>query len=159
PKAKVWTGGKAVALPEFREPQLATLVDTVPDGDNWVFELKYDGYRCIAAIAGPEVRLFTRNGNDWTERFRRMVKPRSRLTQGSLLLDGEICAMKDGRTDFSTLKDALSTGDDLVFFVFDLLEQDGESLEKLPLVERKARLQQVLAAADLDGEVHYAEHV
>jgi len=158
PKAKVWTGGKALALPEFREPQLATLVEDIPQGDGWLFEVKYDGYRAIAAIAGPKVRLYTRNANDWTTQFKHLVEPLSKLTKGSLLLDGEICAIKDGRTDFSTLKDALSNGGDLVYFVFDLLEQDGENLEKLPLVERKARLEKLLKKAK-DPSIIYSDHV
>lgn len=158
PAAKVWTGGKSLALPEFRAPQLATLVEDIPEGDDWLFEVKYDGYRAIAAIAGPEVRLYTRNANDWTEQFGRLVEPLSKLTKGSVLLDGEICAIKDGRTDFSTLKDALSSGGDLVYFVFDLLEQDGENLEKLPLEERKARLEKLLKKAK-SPTLLYSDHV
>ena len=159
PAARVWTGGQAVALPDFREPQLATLVDAVPAGDDWLFEMKYDGYRCVAAVAGPEVRLFTRNGNDWTRQFHDLVEPLSRLTKGSALLDGEICAFKDGRSDFSTLKDALSSGGPLVYFAFDLLEQDGESLEKLPLLERKQRLQKLLGKTRDNAAIRYSEHV
>ncbi len=158
PKSKVWTGGKALALPEFRSPQLATLVEEIPEGDDWLFEVKYDGYHAIAAIAGPEVRLYTRNANDWTKQFHNLVEPLAKLTKGSLLLDGEICAIKDGRTDFSTLKDALSDGGDLVYFVFDLLEQDGENLEKLPLVERKTRLETLLKKAK-DPALIYSDHV
>ncbi len=159
PKAKVWTGGKALVLPDFREPQLATLVDAVPTGKGWLFETKYDGYRALAAIAGAEVRVFTRNGHDWTEQFHRLVAPLAGLTKGTALLDGEICALKDGRTDFSTLKDALSTGGDLTYFVFDLLEQDGDNLEALPLVERKARLQKLLGKPGKNPVIHYSEHV
>ncbi len=159
PNAKVWTGGKAVALPDFREPQLATLVEEIPAGDDWLFEMKYDGYRCVASVAGPEVRLFTRNGNDWTTQFGRLVEPLSKLTKGSVLLDGEICSFKDGRTDFSTLKDALSSGGPLVYFVFDILEQDGESLEKLPLLERKERLRKLIGRTKQGAEIQYSEHV
>lgn len=159
PAAKVWSGGKAVALPDFRPPQLATLVDDVPAGRQWLFEMKYDGYRCLAAIAGGEVRLFTRNGNDWTRQFGRLVEPLAGLTKGSALIDGEVCAFKDGRTDFSTLKDALSTGGPLVFFAFDLLEQDGESLERLPLTERKQKLRKLLGKTSTKAAVQYSEHV
>ena len=158
-KSQVWTGGKAVALPGFRTPQLATLVDEIPQGRDWLFEMKYDGYRALAAVAGPEVRLYTRNANDWTRQFGRLVEPLSRLTKGSALLDGEICAFKDGRTDFSTLKDALSTGGDLVYFVFDLLEQDGEDLTKLPLIERKTRLRKLLGKPNPKSAIQYSEHV
>ncbi|WP_423066582.1 DNA ligase D [Devosia sp. CN2-171] len=159
PKAQVWTKSGAVALPDFREPQLATLVEKVPAGDEWLFETKFDGYRCIAAVAGPEVRLYTRNGNDWTEQFGNLVEPLSKLTNGSALLDGEICAFKDGRTDFSTLKDALSSGGALTFFAFDLLEQDGENLEKLPLTERKARLEKLLGKPKKTSPIQYSDHV
>jgi bifunctional non-homologous end joining protein LigD len=159
PTSKVWTNGKAVALPDFRPPQLATLVDEIPAGDQWLFEMKYDGYRCLAAIAGEEVRLYTRNGNDWTTQFGRLVEPLSKLTRGSALIDGEICSFKDGRTDFSTLKDALGSGGPLVFFAFDLLELDGEVLEKLPLVERKAKLKKLLGKITETSEVQYSEHV
>jgi bifunctional non-homologous end joining protein LigD len=157
--AQVWSRGKAVALPQFRPPQLATLVDEVPAGRQWLFEMKFDGYRCLAAIAGPQVRLYTRNGNDWTPQFHRLVAPLSRLTEGSALIDGEICAFRDGRTDFSTLKDALSDGGPLVYFAFDLLELDGQSLEKLPLVERKQKLRALLGQIQGDAEVQYSEHV
>ncbi len=159
PGKQVWTGGKSVALPEFREPQLATLVDEVPAGREWLFEMKFDGYRALAAIAGSEVRIFTRNGNDWTRQFGRLVEPLSKLTKGSAVIDGEICSFKDGRTDFSTLKDALGSGGPLVYFAFDLLELDGENLEHLPLTERKAKLKALLGEIEAEAEVQYSEHV
>jgi len=136
---------RALALPAFRPPQLATLVDEVPAGRNWQFELKYDGYRCLAAIAGDEVRLYTRNGKDWTDTFGNLVPALQTITRGTLLLDGEICAMKGGRTDFSALKDALGDGGPLTYFIFDLLEQDGEDLAVLTQVERSQRLDDMLA--------------
>lgn len=131
-------------LPAFVPPQLATLVDRVPPGNDWLFEMKYDGYRCIAAISGGTVKLYTRNGLDWTEKFGALVEPFSALTEGSALIDGEICAFKDGRTDFSALKDALSNGGALTFFAFDLLEKDGVSLRNKPLRERKAALEELI---------------
>ena len=156
---EVWHSDATAALPTFREPQLATLTDEIPTGSDWLFEMKYDGYRCLAAVAGDEVKLYTRNGNDWTEQFGAMVAPLSKLTKGSVLLDGEICAFKDGRTDFSTLKDALSNGGQLVYFVFDMLEQDGENLEKLPTVARKERLEKLLGKRRTDDFIQYSEHV
>ena len=134
-------GKGEVHLPDFVAPQLATLVDAAPSGRDWRFELKYDGYRAIAAIAGETVRIYTRNGHDWTDKFAHLVPSLSRLTGGSALLDGEICAFNaEGKTDFSTLKDHLSTGKPLVYFVFDLLERDGESLRDRPLRERQDAL-------------------
>ena len=159
PRRQVWTGGKSVALPEFRAPQFATLVDDVPAGRDWLFETKFDGYRALAAIAGSEVRIFTRNGNDWTRQFGRLVEPLAKLTKGSALIDGEICSFKDGRTDFSTLKDALGSGGPLVYFAFDLLELDGENLERLPLTERKAKLKKLLGKIGDDADVQFSEHV
>jgi bifunctional non-homologous end joining protein LigD len=157
--AQVWTGGKAVALPAFRPPELATLVDRVPGGDGWLFETKYDGYRCLAAIAGPEVRLFTRNGNDWTEQFGAIVPPLKQFTKGSALIDGELCAFKDGRTDFSALKDALSNRGALVYFAFDLLEQDGEDLTGLPLIDRKERLRKLIGKTDQTSAIQFSNHI
>jgi len=159
-KSEVWTHGKAVALPEFEPPQLATLVDAIPQGSGWVFEMKYDGYRCLAAIAGEDVRLFTRNGNDWTTQFSVLREPLSRLTGGSALIDGEICAFDaKGRTDFSTLKAALSSGGALVYFVFDLLEIDGEDLRDKPLVERKARLEKLIGKVEASSPIQFSQHV
>tara|TARA_R110002020_G_scaffold14225_5_gene50380 strand:+ start:285 stop:2915 length:2631 start_codon:yes stop_codon:yes gene_type:complete len=151
---------KKLALPDFRPPQLATLVNDVPTGTDWVFEMKYDGYRCQAAIAGDQVRLYTRTGKDWTEQFAAIVPPLSRITKGSALIDGELCAFDaKGRTDFSTLKDHLSNGGPLTFFAFDLLELDGKDLTKLKLTERKARLEKLLGKIDGSSLVQFSAHV
>jgi bifunctional non-homologous end joining protein LigD len=155
----VWSMGKAQALPAFSPPQLATLVDHVPTGRDWLFEMKYDGYRAITAIAGDQVRIYTRAGNDWTDTFADLVPALCRLTAGTLLLDGEICAIKNGRSDFSTLKDHLSKRGPLAYFVFDILEKDGERLERRPNKERKAILRATLADASTEGPIHYSDHV
>ncbi|SDH14884.1 DNA ligase D [Pelagibacterium luteolum] len=148
-KPKRLTKSTAKALPKFVEPQLATLVDDVPVGKDWLFEMKYDGYRCIAAISGDTVKLYTRHGHDWTEKFASLVAPLSKVTKGSALIDGEICAFNaDGKTDFSTLKAALSDGGPLVFFAFDLLERDGKSLRNLPLVDRKKALEELIGTRE-----------
>nr|WP_295887819.1 DNA ligase D [uncultured Devosia sp.] len=152
--------GKASRLPAFRAPQLATLVTAVPEGSDWVFEMKYDGYRCMAAISGDQVRLFTRTGKDWTTQFQAIVPPLTRITKGTALIDGELCAFDDkGRTDFSTLKDHLSNGGPLIFFAFDLLEEDGENLTGLPLVDRKQRLEKLLGKIESSSLVQFSAHV
>jgi bifunctional non-homologous end joining protein LigD len=156
---KVWTRKGEQTLPDFRPPQLATLVTEIPEGDDWLFEMKYDGYRALAAIAGDQVRLYTRNANDWTRQFAPLVEPLSRLTKGAVLLDGEVVAFKDGRTDFSTLKDALSSGAELSYFVFDLLEQDGEDLHRLPLAERKTRLAKLIGKRSPSDPIQFSEHI
>ncbi|GHA26905.1 ATP-dependent DNA ligase [Devosia pacifica] len=161
PKAKSGSRGKtAGALPEYQSPQLATLVDDVPDGDGWAFEMKYDGYRCLAAISGGQVALYTRNGKDWTDTFKRLVEPLSHLTEGTALIDGEICAFDNkGRTDFATLRNNLSNGGDLVLFAFDLLHLDGEDLTEKPLEDRKDRLKELLGTIDRNAPLQYSEHV
>ena len=152
--------GKGVSMPNFRPPQLATLVSDVPDGPDWLFEMKYDGYRCLAAISGEQVRLYTRTGQDWTDKFKAIVPPLTRITAGTALLDGELCAFDGrGRTDFSTLKDHLSNGGSLTYFAFDLVEQDGENLASLPLIERKARLEKLLGKIDASSLVQFSPHV
>lgn len=152
--------GKVADLPAFRPPQLATLATNIPDGSDWVFEMKYDGYRCQAAIAGDQVRLYTRTGKDWTEQFAAIVPPLSRITSGTALIDGELCAFDSkGRTDFSTLKDNLSSGGPLVFFAFDLLELNGTDLAAKPLTERKARLEKLLGKVASTSLVQYSAHV
>ncbi len=150
-------GGK---VPGFRPVQLATLVDSVPTGEGWLFEMKYDGYRCLAAVNGESVRLYTRNGLDWTEQFGALVKPFQKLKLKSALIDGEICAFDEkGRTDFSTLKSVLSDGGRLEFFAFDLLQSHGEDLTGLPLIERKARLEKLLAGPGREEPIQYSSHV
>ncbi len=151
---------KKLPLPKFSPPQLATLVKTVPAGDDWIFEDKYDGYRCIAAISGDRVKLYTRKGLDWTARFKHLVEPLSQLTKGSALIDGELCAFgEDGITDFSTLTHHLTNGGALVYFAFDLLEQDGKSLRKLPLKERKKLLENLLGKRRRTSPVQFSPHI
>ncbi len=146
--------------PAFRPLQLATLVDSVPAGDGWLFEMKYDGYRCLAAVDGDHVRLYTRNGLDWTSQFGALVEPLQNLKLGSALIDGEICAFDaKGRTDFTTLKTVLSDGGRLEFFAFDLLELNGRDLTKKPLTERKAALEKLLGKSVRKDPVQYSSHV
>ncbi len=147
-------------LPEFRAPQLATLAETVPSGADWLFEMKHDGYRCIASLSGEDVKLYTRNGHDWTDRFAELVEPFSRITKSTALIDGEVCALlPEGRSDFSTLTNALKSGAPLVFYAFDLLEFDGEDLTGLPQHERKDRLETLLVDLADDAPIRYSSHV
>ena len=156
---RVWTKQGEQKLPDFRPVQLATLVEDIPEGDDWLFEMKFDGYRALAAVAGDQVRIYTRNANDWTTQFGSLVKPLSKLTKGSALIDGEIVAFKHGKTDFSTLKDALSNGAPLTLFAFDLLEENGEDLHRLPLVERKERLRKLIGKRSESDAIHFSDHI
>ena len=158
PKAK----GKP---PEFRPLQLATLVDAVPAGNGWFHEIKYDGYRAEIAAAGSEVRVYTRNGLDWTDKFVPLVKHVAALDLPPCLIDGEIVAYgTDGNPDFSSLQAVLKRGHgaqdegtELLFFAFDLLEEGGKSLAKLGNLERKERLEALLRGASTPIAV--ADHV
>ncbi|WP_417582199.1 DNA ligase D [Pelagibacterium sp.] len=153
-------GKRAKALPKFTAPQLATLADGPPSGDDWFFEMKYDGYRCIAAISGENVKLYTRNGHDWTDKFSSLVAPMSQLTKSSAVIDGEICAFDaNGKTSFSTLKRHLSEGGPLVFFAFDLLEVDGKSICNKSLSERKAALENILGRRSRYDPVQFSPDI
>lgn len=146
--------------PNFRLPQLATLLGNVPSGDSWLYEMKYDGYRAIAAVAGNQVRIFTPNGHAWTAQFGYLVPALRELTKGTALLDGEVCASDEhGRSNFSILKSSLDSKMPIVFFAFDLLEQDGEDVAALPQLERKERLQGLLSGLPDQSPIIYSQHV
>ena len=150
--------GTALAPPAFREPQLATLVDTPPTGNDWLHETKYDGYRALLAVAGGACIAYTRSGLDWTAKFAPVAAAAAQLNCRSALIDGEIVALDaDGRPSFAMLQAALKDGGALLCFAFDLLELDGDDLASLPLTERKARLASLLEGAP--PVLHYAEHV
>jgi bifunctional non-homologous end joining protein LigD len=150
----------AVKLPPFVEPQLATLIDAPPSGGDWVHEIKYDGYRAVTSIGGGRVLIRTRNGLDWTDRFRALVGPLSQLPCESALLDGEIAvADKEGHTSFSALQVALSEGHGTFgYYIFDLLFLDGEDLRERPLAERKRLLEKLLAGSK-KGPLFYSSHL
>ncbi|SBV31162.1 DNA ligase D [uncultured Sphingopyxis sp.] len=152
-------------LPKFRPLQLATLVDAVPAGNGWFHEIKYDGYRAEIAASGGDVRVYTRNGLDWTDKFAPLVRHIAALDLPPCLIDGEIVAYgKEGNPDFSSLQAVLKRGHGaqdeatrLHFFAFDLLEEDGKSLAKLGNLERKERLEALLR--DAKAPVAVADHV
>jgi bifunctional non-homologous end joining protein LigD len=149
-----------LTLPAFRPPQLATLRDRLPAGDRWLYEMKHDGYRAMAAVAGAEVRIYTRRGHDWTAEFGYLVPAFRKLTPGSALIDGEICAVDEhGRSNFSILKTSLDGRTPIIFFAFDLLEQDGEDVAALPLIDRKERLEKLLAGQRASSPILYSHHV
>jgi bifunctional non-homologous end joining protein LigD len=148
--------------PKFVAPELATLVDAPPEGDGWVHEIKYDGYRMLAAVGGGEVRIYTRRGLDWTEKFRPLIRPLLDLPVSSALFDGEVAvADKDGRTDFGALQDRMAEGKGrgVGYYVFDLLSVDGEDIRKRPLLERKKTLAALLADQPRTGPLFYSDHV
>ena len=151
--------------PKFRALQLATLVDAVPTGNLWMHEIKFDGYRALIAAAGENVHIHTRSGLDWTDKFAPLAAHIAALDLPPCLIDGEVIARNgEGNPDFSSLQSVLKRGhgsqteaDKLEFHAFDLLELDGEDLAPLPQVERKERLEALLA--DAQPPVFVADHV
>ena len=146
------------APPSFEEPQLATLVDEVPTGSGWIHEIKYDGYRLLLAVGEGVATAWTRNGKDWSDKFKALVKAAARLPAGCLI-DGEAVALDDeGRPSFQLLQSTLKGGSaNLAFYAFDLLVDRGENVRNLPNIERKERL-----AALLEGvspPIIYGDHI
>jgi bifunctional non-homologous end joining protein LigD len=151
--------------PKFRGPQLATLVDAVPAGNGWLHEIKFDGYRAMVAAAGGEVKVFTRKGLDWTDKFVPLAERIKELDLPPCLIDGEIVAYSDeGNPSFSALQTVLKRGygrqkdsDKLAFHAFDLVELDGKDLTAQSTIERKERLEALLAHAS--PPIHVTDHI
>lgn len=146
-------------MPAFVAPQLATLVDEPPQGGGWLYEIKYDGYRAVASLAGGRVAIRTRNGLDWTDRFAALVPALQALPCRDAVLDGEIAvADAQGHTDFGALQDALSSGaGKLAYYLFDLLALDGKDLRGLPLRDRKEALRKLIGKSA--GPLVYSDHI
>ncbi|MBD9416334.1 DNA ligase D [Pseudomonas sp. PDM16] len=136
----------AAPFPDTLAPQLATLIDRPPEGD-WLYEVKFDGYRILARIREGEVRLFTRNGHDWTERLPLQAKALAKLGLHNSWLDGEVVALNEqGLPDFQQLQSAFEIGrsHDLIYYLFDAPFINGEDLRQIPLEKRRARLKLLL---------------
>ena len=149
-------------LRTFIEPSLATLVDEAPHGDEWIHEIKFDGYRLQARIDGKNVKLLTRKGLDWTAKFKPVAAALRDLKLGSALLDGELVVEDEtGLSSFASLQADLKSGrtDRMVFYAFDLLYLDGYDLTKLPLIERKTFLATLLEDAPAGGILRYSSHL
>jgi len=143
--------------PRWIEPQLCKLVSKIPTGDGWAHEIKFDGYRMSARIVGGAASLLTRTGLDWTAKYPEIAAASGALECRQAYVDGELCAVvPDGTTSFAALQGHGDAPADLVYFAFDVLHLDGEDLMGLPLLERKARLEVLLAKPP--STVRYSEH-
>ncbi|MDB5983806.1 MAG: ligD [Pseudomonas sp.] len=143
-------GAVKAALPELLKPELATLVDTAPDGD-WSYEIKFDGYRIMARVEAGKVKLFTRNGHDWTHKLPRQAEALTGLGLESAWLDGEmVVANEQGVPDFQALQNAFDSGrsGNIVYYLFDLPYLNGMDLREVPVEARRAALSKVLEAND-----------
>lgn len=151
-------GAMVARIPRFVPHQLAKLVERPPAQEGWGHEVKFDGYRAELRVVGHEAIFRTRNGLDWTHRFAALAEDARRLPD--CMIDGEVVALDHRRVpSFSALQAALSDdkSENLIFFAFDLLFEKHEDLRKLPLVQRKARLERLLQAVTGD-RIRYVEH-
>jgi len=156
-------GAVKAKLPATFKPQLATLVDAAPPGNDWAYEIKFDGYRVLARIdtikGKHEILIYTRNGNDWTAKFSKQVKALDRLDIESGWLDGEAVVLDDrGLPDFQALQNAFDVGrpQDIVVYFFDVPYLNGYDLRNVPLVQRRAILKALIEPVE-DPVLRYSQ--
>ena len=153
---------KQRSLPKVFSPQLAILVSHPPKGREWVHEIKFDGYRLLAFLDHGRARLRTRHGHDWTDLFPSVATALGWLKVQSAIIDGEVVALDDeGRSHFQLLQASMKGQKDFdpVFYAFDLPFCDGQDLMKLPLTQRKTRLQRIIKASRSGSRIRYSAHV
>ncbi len=153
-------GARKGTQPEFIQPELATLVKEVPEGANWLHEVKFDGYRLLAIVKSGTVRLVTRNNNDWTARFAPIARAVEGMGIDEAIFDGEIVVLNEkGISDFQKLQNNVKSGakHPLHYFIFDMPWFGGYDLTACTLVERKALLRQVLQSAP--DSIRISEHI
>lgn len=154
--------GREAAQPAMLDAQLATLVTGVPAGEDWLYEVKFDGYRLLARIDQGKVKLYTRNRNDWTAKFRGIADACKALGVKSAWLDGEACVMDaKGRSSFGELQKSLAGESEQqpVYMVFDLPYLNGRDLRGLPLHRRKEILRDLLAPLGNDSMLRFSDHL
>ncbi len=145
---------------DYVAPQLAQLVDKPPAGDDWIHEIKFDGYRIQAHLKNKKISLVSRRGLDWTEKYPSIQKALKKLKAKSAILDGEVVWQDDrGHSSFQMLQNAMKAHktDALIYWVFDLLELDGEDYRDLPLISRKERLQKLIQKMG-HPQIQFSDH-
>jgi bifunctional non-homologous end joining protein LigD len=154
-RAKSRVRAASAEMPGFIKPQLATLKTKAPS-EGYVHEIKYDGYRVQVHVDKGAIRIFTRNGHDWTKRFSRIAS--SFKLKSQTIFDGEIVVVHENRTNFSELQANLAKGrqDRMLFYAFDILFHNGEDLRGKPQLHRKERLKELIDM--LDRPILYSEH-
>lgn len=153
---------RRAALPAFVKPCLATLAVKAPEGERWIHEIKFDGYRLQGRLDHGKVKLLTRNGLDWTRKFPAIAEAVTTLPADTALIDGELVVNGDnGVSSFSLLQQDLESGrqDRLAFYIFDLMYLDGRDLKPLPLHVRKDALAALLKGAPKSGPMHLNESI
>jgi bifunctional non-homologous end joining protein LigD len=146
-------------MPGFIRPQLATLKSKAPKGDQWLHEIKFDGYRVQLHLKNGHKKAYTRNGLDWTKRFLAIAGAFD--IPGQAIVDGEVVVIREGRTNFSELQAELAAGrqDRLEYYAFDLLYLNGYDLRKSPQFERKRLLKELIETCELEAPIHYSDHL
>ena len=134
----------------FIEPQLASPVDKPPEGKHWIHEIKHDGYRSQVVIERGQVRVFSRNGHDWSDRYPSIARAAANLQCQSAIIDGEAIVQDgDGASDFEALSSAMRRQPhSIILYAFDLLHLDGKDLRQQTLRERRASLKHLVGADD-----------
>lgn len=139
--------------------QLATLTDKIPNGKDWIFEIKYDGYRIVSYVENGKVKMLSRNNVDYTNKFKMIAQNLKKIDKNSFVIDGEVVAFdKNGKSSFGLLQEIIKKGGStLCYCIFDLLSINGEDLRNLSLVERKAKLERLLFNSEQN--LIYSSHV
>jgi bifunctional non-homologous end joining protein LigD len=157
------SGALSTLMKQYEDVELATLTAKPPEGDEWLHEIKFDGYRLLAYRSGDEVRLKTRNGNDWTQKFPSIHAAVAKLKVKSVVLDMEAVVLdRSGKSSFQAMQQALGDGGNrqsIQAYVFDVLHLDGKDIAREPLVSRKKALESLLKKAGADSYLHYSDHV
>jgi bifunctional non-homologous end joining protein LigD len=147
---------------EYPSVQLATLVDKPPEGDDWVHEIKFDGYRLLGFVSKGAVSLRTRNGKNWTAKFPSVTAALAKLPARNAVIDMEAVILDEsGKSSFQSLQAALGEGgnrDRIVAYAFDLLHLNGKSLTDSPLTDRKEKLEELLKNSKAHAALRYSEH-
>lgn len=138
-----------------------TLVHDAPEGDQWLHEIKYDGYRTELLLNGAESRAFTRNGHDWTDRYRLVLDAAQSLPGGPALIDGEMIVQGEaGLSDFHAVRRTITSHPErLVFYAFDLMMVDGQDIRREPLIDRRARLHDLVGEHDPTFRIQFSDHI
>lgn len=155
-------GAVSSAMPQLISPQLATLAEHAPAGDDWLSEVKFDGYRAVCRIANGEVNIYTRAGNDWTAKWPVIADALGELPVENAWVDGEVVAIdQDGKVSFQMLQNLMREGKaaQLAYYVFDLIYLNGFDLTAVPLVERKRLLKEIMDQVPQGGPLLYSDHM
>ncbi|MBA2650962.1 MAG: DNA ligase D [Tatlockia sp.] len=160
PHIKLPKGLSKSLFPTFIPPELATLVDKPPKGEQWLYEIKFDGYRILSFKKGDEVTLKSRNNKDWTLTLEPVATALKDLAFDNLILDGEVVALDSkGHSNFQLLQNSIKDNKEtsLVYFLFDILYFEHYDLRALPLIERKAILKKLISADS--SLLHFSDHL